>query len=1517
MTDSTSPKSSSSSNPDRAKRKKWLKWGLIGAGGLVVAGGMLVLLTPTLLSTSVGKGIVLGQVNKNLAGVVEVESWSLGWFSGIELSGVKVLDDQKRTAVTIGHVKTDLTVLRAATGNYDLGETTVSNVNLVLVELDKAADGSIATNLQRIAKSEPSAEKTPSSEPSKLPGLKGNITIKNLTGTLQGTAVGSKPIRIGDSNVAIKIPDLTNAPISNDVTLVVGRDGEGMGTVAVAGDVQAIFSGQVDVTKLTASEKLTLTGLNLAAVNAFLSGMELGGIANGGIEVKLAGINSVDAKGEIRLTNALFGGQVLSGDRYTSATLSLPLDVATSGDVIKVTRLGLVGDDVNVSVAGEVTRKALENLSALKAPGGTGKLTVDAAVPNLAAVAAKLPKTLKLQDGVTLTGGSAKAGLQLVIGSEDVTVSGETRVEGVQGTNQGKGISLSPVSLQYMAAAQLANGGVSALKIDRIALESSFATAGVRGTLEDLAFVANVSLDKFRQEVGQFADFGGIQLAGSVTSTGSVKKAAEYAWQTATDTSIFGLRVVMPAEGKPPTTLNVESLRVTSKAKVSGDQNKPFAVAEIEDVTVSAGAANRSIVSLNATGTVDLVKAEVPNFNLKNVTIPDVGDVQRRFGSLIPALTQQGLDLNQGAIYVSATGSYAGGKLTLPTAASVQVDKLTLSKDKRPVLQGQTLGVKMAGVVDLSSGTRVDLSELQVASSGDLVSVNKSSDRVRFEMKPDGAISGDGGVQFVADLGRLQTLATAWNNTPPAQQAVSGNISGKVDLVTKGSATSAKGSVDLAKVTVGRLLQNETVALTFDLASPDSFKSFTGQAAVKSAFANATVQDLRLTLEGATFDMLRGGNVTVTSSDLHKVDTLIKAMTPPAAVKPGDIPVPPLIIDKGAADIALAVSRQGNQTTLDISRLKVTGLEFTKGTGGFRMPRDVDLKVNVAVAGTDAVESLTVSALDGQVGVGTVKLTEPLALTNLSAAVPTAKGAIEIAGQLQTVTSMLEVIQGVPQGSKYPYIGEFVATQKFGNADGVSALQGALKINDFRLLDSRGAVKFAESRLEVANDLAINLNSMDIDIKRLSILSPETNALNVLTTGKIKDASNTCVFTEPLKLKLNYDLAKLLPLVQPLLSPTLQSALQNATAKGTFEREFVVSGAYPQNVDSNVAIRQLKVTGGLGIGEANIPVYGVTLSSSLEPSFKLDKGILILSSPKAATLNGGSCDLDNIQLDLTKPEPTLSMSAGKQLLTNVGLNSILAKQLANMAFIFANADDAKGRLNLVVYQCVNVPLSAVIAPPPVAQSGTRDPLGNFLTTPNTPPPTTNVAVEGLFDANLTVTEFGLTGGPLGKFVQDLPVVQKLASGSVDKGRVRILNGVATQDFDLRLSIGQIKAQGDILLASQQFQGFTFFVSPAAIEGLLGPLKGLGGLTDVPIKVTGTLSNPRWDIAGSVGTYIKNNIGRLGGIPGDLGRILPGGNNDGGSGSASPSTQPGNPLDRLFKGLGGDQDKKDNKKDKKK
>src|SRR5215218_3154920 len=122
------PATDSTEAPPPAPRKRRRRWPWMILG-LLIALVLLVILLPTIASTGPVRSFAVGQINNKLNGTVQIADWSLGWTSGINVGGVKVYDEQKVLVLEVDHLKTDLTLLNAARGNYQLGETLI-DVNL-------------------------------------------------------------------------------------------------------------------------------------------------------------------------------------------------------------------------------------------------------------------------------------------------------------------------------------------------------------------------------------------------------------------------------------------------------------------------------------------------------------------------------------------------------------------------------------------------------------------------------------------------------------------------------------------------------------------------------------------------------------------------------------------------------------------------------------------------------------------------------------------------------------------------------------------------------------------------------------------------------------------------------------------------------------------------------------------------------------------------------------------------------------------------------------------------------------------------------------------------------------------------------------------------------------------------------------------------------------------------------------------------------------------------------------------
>lgn len=149
------------------RKRSWVRRVLYVIVALIALLIIVVLLIPTIASTAWVRSIVVNKVNANLNGHVEIASWSLGWFSPLEVSGVKVFDDQNRQVLQIPHVVSHLSFISAIFGKYDLGETTIDGLDFNAI---RYADGTL--NLAKLAKSQPT--NASSAPPAPAPVAKSN-----------------------------------------------------------------------------------------------------------------------------------------------------------------------------------------------------------------------------------------------------------------------------------------------------------------------------------------------------------------------------------------------------------------------------------------------------------------------------------------------------------------------------------------------------------------------------------------------------------------------------------------------------------------------------------------------------------------------------------------------------------------------------------------------------------------------------------------------------------------------------------------------------------------------------------------------------------------------------------------------------------------------------------------------------------------------------------------------------------------------------------------------------------------------------------------------------------------------------------------------------------------------------------------------------------------------------------------------------------------------------------------------
>lgn len=1418
--------------------------------GLVLLLLLFVLLLPTLLSTAPGRNLIVSQINNAFLGRVQIDRISLGWFSGAEVDGVQLFDTQNRLAFTAKSLRTQLTLAQAIRGRLELGEVLLDSPNIVLFEVE--ADG--RSNFEKLTK--------PSDEPLILPPVSANVRITNLTATVQGPSIGA-PIRLDPSDLTASIPDLANAPITLDTRLTLRRDGvPGTGTLRLKGSAHAIFAGEIDPNRLAADLDIAADTLPLALAEPFLkdAGITLAGLL--GLELKLtaAGLNTASAAGQLNLTNLDLAGPALKGDRLTTPRIAVPLALritaAPDGTrLLTLERLAVESDLLNLALTANASETALGNLASLRPPGSPGQLTLELRIPSVPALASALPNLLALDPAVSLTSGSAATTLAATWDAAALTTKANLDLTDIAGTNAGKSVRLEPVRLAADANLALAPaGGIADLNVRTADFASGFGTASAAGSLSDLTYRLDLDLARLRQQASQFVDLAVAELAGQLTASGSLKgdvrdPAAPLIATNRTEWTAVRF-APLNDDGSPGPTIDIDRLAADSETALLPAGDARFARAEVRSLRLVAGPDTQPLVLLEANATANLLTSDVPAFDLRRFDVNSLPEVQRRYGALLPALADLSLTLPTGVIRASAAGSFVAGKLDTTRPLDLRLADISLLRDGRRVLWRDSLQLRTALSLQTGITTTARLSGLQLTSASNLISLRQLGDQLEVRLTDTGEAAGNGELQFAADLAALANAAAAWTgNTPdPKNQLRTGRAEGRLALSAPESGpASASLTANLAALTVGDLVRDEAVRISLATTSADDFKTADLTADIASAIVNLEIRDARLVTSAENaFDLLPNATLTLRTDDLAKLDALLAALSP--SPNPDS-----LRITRGALAARLRVARQAQTTQVDLTELRADNLELRRGAAAYRVPEPLNLAGQVRLTTNPAAEidQLLVPALEGSLGVARLKVLQPLQLTGLSGTTPAYAGAVELAGRLQTVLGLVEVLQGETPGSRYPYTGDFLLSQQLATQGNTTTATGTLILRQLQLLDANGRPNFTEDRLEVANDLtyvAAEGGGDEIRLRQLAVSSASTQALSVRAAGSLRDLANTRTITDPLRIDLGYDLEKLVPLILPFLDDDTRASLQGIEIVGKHERRFEVLGSYPSSSAANVAVRSLGMTGGLRIDRLTLPTYGVVLTN-FDPRLALREGILVITLPEPAGLNDGRLNLTGVSVDLNPETPRLSVPKGQVLVEGVALNRVVADKLGRyFGPLFVNTDRASGKLRIR------------------SEGIDKLPLGDLLTA-------TTPINDGRAELTVNIESLELVGGFAGDLIRNMPVLGSFFVGNVPDAKFTIARGLVSHDLPIIVGTqvtGEMRFTGNIELAEpQRLNPLQVRIGSNLLRDRIPLVRDVARLADPVFVIRGTVRQPRMDFAAGIQQWIRDQAGGI--LPGLLGR----------------------------------------------
>jgi hypothetical protein len=540
--------------------------------------------------------------------------------------------------------------------------------------------------------------------------------------------------------------------------------------------------------------------------------------------------------------------------------------------------------------------------------------------------------------------------------------------------------------------------------------------------------------------------------------------------------------------------------------------------------------------------------------------------------------------------------------------------------------------------------------------------------------------------------------------------------------------------------------------------------------------------------------------------------------------------------------------------TLHVDPIELTAPDQNGGVQTAHLPQ-LDLQLTTAAGqtyfgnltlGTAAAPLLSLTVTGNASGAAQ--------LTKCDADLPTLQAAIDPILPLFASADNSDAVQQAADNVIAITAGKLSATGS-GTYDGKTLTLSqplAVALTNFTI--QQGGVATPITAMNLQTSLAGTFSNSDIQNLKLSITTP--GALTCDLSGGVTDLANQRTLSN-VTIDLDYDLAKLWPLVRTFLSAQQQQNLADLQIAGKQKRTITLAGSFPAGKPLAASLASLEAYGYVTIDSLN--THGIS-ATNIDLPFWLKSGVVSTlhqdqpdgkNTPKVAQCNGGILDLGDLSADLTQSPIRLSMPGidpkhPHQVLKNVALTQQMAKTLFgsilnNPLFSSSDSSSNQGFVDLSLLQLKDVPLSNLITQP---------------TAQNT----------GVAEVNYSIRQLAINGGLLA----DLGVSPNTPA-EIDNADLLVQNGKITQDTTVTFSQTQsLRVVGGVDLASLAFDNMNMDIPHAflAQHGIVNRdvLAYLADPIQVPIE--GDATKPKIDLGKVVQSAAQQSVfgALLGGQP---------------------------------------------------
>lgn len=631
----------------RGAKFKPLKWLIVAVLALVVLAVLAVVFAPQILSSDKVRNMVVAQVNDSGEGVeFGIDGWHWRWRSPCRVDGIslKAADGSYDARVESIEISNGL-LAWASKNRQNFGVITIKNPSVkAVVDSGKGgglgAPGSSGRTPRGGDVDKDGAPKTGGEVPISINPV-GKIVV--VGGMAEVVRADAPAVVVEGIDVSLEFSGLDGAVsfnVGSGLPMVGGAAAKPGDRMTASVRFSSLRSLLGDSSRLTFNADVNVPSVDLAALDKFVPSqasrvvME-SGRAEAVFSARRGDDGVVNISGGFGTSGVRLGGAVLSGDAPSWDKASLDFDVSLGKSALKVVDISLDSPFAVFEAAGEI---ALGDR-----PSGTLSAKGDV---DLAAIAAQLPATLNMQDGVSLKRGGVVFEIEAEAGDAGMRVFSLARSSGFEAIRNGEPLALD---LPFTLSANADLSPTGAPLGGALNFKSTPAELKVQGNEKEGSATGSADLGKLHAALAPVLKLGrrASMMQGKLDGGGSWKRAGE---EMEISGRIDGRELKLPGKGGKALEFSAASAVCSAVVPANGmgaikklkaEVRVPFAVAEM------------------AAGEIVPGKKELKNFSL---------DAESQWS---PLLALAGVEGKEGdvpfadIVAVSLAGNYADDNLKL------------------------------------------------------------------------------------------------------------------------------------------------------------------------------------------------------------------------------------------------------------------------------------------------------------------------------------------------------------------------------------------------------------------------------------------------------------------------------------------------------------------------------------------------------------------------------------------------------------------------------------------------------------------------------------------------------------------------------------------------------------------------------------------------------------------------------------------------------------------------------------